>query len=156
MKTFQTAVLFGLFGAVAVSISFAKQWPTWVMFIAWVSFYIFGRSIRNSLYALLQILLGIGMGALIQLTGMFLGSYLGAFGLPVSIFIFIGSLAYLSKIKALSSIPAWFLGLIVFFGIHPKLEPFSLLALAIPLLFGFVFAFLNDTAVKFVQARAEE
>ncbi|OXE96561.1 uncharacterized protein DUF1097 [Flavobacterium araucananum] len=155
MKTFQTAVLFGLFGAVAVSISFAAQWPTWVMFIAWVSYYIFGRSIKNSASAFVQIILGILMGAAIQFTGIFLGSYLGSFGLTVSIFIFIGSLAYLSKIKGLSSIPAWFLGLIVFFGIHPKLEPLSLLELAIPLLFGFVFAFLNDTAVHKIHPKPE-
>jgi hypothetical protein len=151
MKTFQTAVLFGLFGAVAVSISFAAQWPTWVMFIAWVSYYIFGRSIKNSANAFIQIILGILMGALIQFTGILLTSYLGAFGLPVSIFLYIGSLAYISKIKVLSSIPAWFLGLIVFFGIHPKLEPLSLLELAVPLLFGFVFAYLNDSAVHKVQ-----
>jgi hypothetical protein len=155
MKTFQTAVLFGLFGAVAVSISFAAQWPTWVMFIAWVSYYIFGRTIKNSAFAFIQIILGILMGATIQLTGIFLGSYLGAFGLPVSIFIFIGSLAYISKIKSLSSIPAWFLGLIVFFGIHPKLEPLPLLELVVPLLFGFIFAFLNDTAVRRIQPNPE-
>ncbi|MDI1305070.1 MAG: DUF1097 family protein, partial [bacterium] len=87
MKTFQTAILFGLFGAVAVSISFAAQWPTWVMFIAWVSYYIFGRTIKNSAFAFIQIILGILMGAMIQLTGIFLGSYFGAFGLPVSIFL---------------------------------------------------------------------
>lgn len=155
MKTFQTAILFGLFGAVAVSISFAAQWPTWVMFIAWVSYYIFGRTIKNSAFAFIQIILGILMGAMIQLTGIFLGSYFGAFGLPVSIFLFIGSLAYISKIKSLSSIPAWFLGLIVFFGIHPKLEPLSLLELVVPLLFGFIFAFLNDTAVHRIQTKTE-
>ncbi|WP_035644049.1 DUF1097 domain-containing protein [Flavobacterium sp. ASV13] len=155
MKTFQTAFLFGLFGAVAVSISFAAQWPTWVMFIAWVSYYIFGRSIKNSASAFLQIILGILMGAMIQFTGILLSSYLGAFGLPVSIFIFIGSLAYISKVEVLSSIPAWFLGLIVFFGIHPKLEPVPLLELGVPLLFGFVFAYLNDTAVHKVQSKKE-
>lgn len=155
MKTFQTAFLFGLFGAVAVSVSFAAQWPTWVMFIAWVSYYIFGKSIKNSANAFLQIILGIVMGALIQFTGILLSSYLGTFGLPVSIFIFIGSLAYISKIKSLSSIPAWFLGLIVFFGIHPKLEPLSLLELGVPLIFGFVFAYLNDTAIHKIQSKKE-
>ena len=155
MKTFQTAIIFGLFGAAAVSISFAAQWPTWVMFIAWVSYYIFGKNIKNSAFAFIQIILGILMGAMIQLTGIFLGSYLGAIGLPVSIFIFIGSLAYISKIKSLSTIPAWFLGLIVFFGIHPKLEPLSLLELGVPLIFGFIFAFLNDTAVHKIQSASE-
>ncbi|WKL49241.1 DUF1097 domain-containing protein [Flavobacterium pectinovorum] len=151
MKTFQTAIIFGLFGAVAVSISFAAQWPAWVMFIAWVSYYIFGRNLKNSAFAFVQIILGILMGALIQFTGIFLGNYLGQFGLPVSIFLFIGSLAYISKVKILSNIPAWFLGLIVFFGIHPKLELLSLLELLVPLLFGFIFAFLNDTAVHKIQ-----
>lgn len=151
MKTFQTAILFGLFGAIAASISFAAQWPTWVMFIAWVSYYIFGRNIKNSALSFLQIILGLFMGVLIQLGGLFLSPYIGEFGIPVSIFIFIGSLAYISKIKTLSSIPAWFLGLIVFFGIHPKIEIISLLELIVPLLFGFVFAFLNDTAVHKIQ-----
>lgn len=155
MKTFQTAIIFGLFGAVAVSISFAAQWPTWVMFIAWVSYYIFGRNIKNSAFAFIQIILGIVMGAMIQLTGMFFGGYLGAFGLPLSIFIFIGSLAYISKIKSLSTIPAWFLGLIVFFGIHPKIEPLPLLELGVPLIFGFIFALLNDTAVHKIQSASE-
>ncbi|MDX6183943.1 DUF1097 domain-containing protein [Flavobacterium sp. Fl-77] len=147
MKTFLTAIIFGLFGAVAVSISFAAQWPTWVMFIAWVSFYIFGKNIKTSFFAFIQIILGITMGVMIELTGFFLGSYLGVFGLPLSIFLFIGSLAYLSTIKSLSNIPAWFLGLIVFFGIHPKLEPLPILGLTVPLIFGFVFAFLNNAAV---------
>lgn len=151
MKTFKTAILFGLFGAVAVSISFAAHWPTWVMFIAWVSYYIFGRNIKSSLFAFIQIVLGLLMGAMIQLTGLFLSNYFGPLGLPVSIFIFIGSLAYISKIKILSSIPSWFLGLIVFFGIHPKIELLTLLELLIPIIFGFLFAFLNDTAVHKIQ-----
>lgn len=153
MKTFQTAIIFGLFGAIAVSISFAAKWPTWVMFIAWVSFYIFGRNLKSSFFAFIQIISGITMGAMIQFTGIFLADYFGAFGLPLAIFIYIGSLAYISKIKSLSSIPAWFLGLIVFFGIHPKLEFLSLVELLIPLLFGFLFAFLNHLAVHKIQMK---
>ncbi|HKO78655.1 MAG TPA: DUF1097 domain-containing protein [Flavobacterium sp.] len=155
MKTFQTAIIFGLFGAVAVSISFAAQWPTWVMFIAWVSYYIFGRNIKNSVFAFIQIILGILMGAMILLTGTYFSNYIGAFGLPFSIFLFIGSLAYISKIQSLNNIPAWFLGLIVFFGIHPKIEPHPILELIVPIVCGFIFAFLNDTAVHKVQHSSE-
>lgn len=151
MKTLLTAFIFGIFGAFAVSLSFAAQWPTWVMFIAWVSFYIFGRSVRASVFAFFQILLGILMGLLIQVTGTFFTPFIGALGLPVAIFIFIGSLAYISKIKNFNNIPAWFLGLIVFFGIHPEIAPVPLLKLIVPIVCGFVLAWLNDTAVHKVQ-----
>jgi len=153
MKTFSTGILLGLFGAVAVSVSFAAQWPTWVMFVAWVSFYIFGKTIITSLKAFLQIALGIIMGLSIQLTGMFLSNYFGGLGLPVAVFLFIGSLAYISKIKLLSNIPAWFLGLIIFFGVHPEPEIITLVSLFIPIAAGFVFAFLNDKAMARVSLR---
>lgn len=151
MKTFSTGILFGLFGAVAVSVSFAAQWPTWVMFVAWVSFYIFGKTIKSSLLAFAQIVLGIIMGLLIQLSGIYLSGYIGAFGLPVAVFFFIGSIAYISKIKTLNNIPAWFLGLIIFFGVHPAIAPAPLLKLLVPIIAGFVFAWLNNTAVHRVM-----
>lgn len=147
MKTLSTGVLFGLFGAVAVSVSFAAQWPTWVLFIAWVSYYIFGKSVKTSAVAFLQIILGISMGVSIQASGIFLSSYFGSFGLPIAVFFFIGSLSFISKVKMLSNIPAWFLGLIVFFGIHPEIAPIPLLSIIITLVAGFIFAWLNDLAV---------
>lgn len=147
MKTLSTGILFGLFGAVAVSVAVAAQWPTWVMFIAWVSYYIFGKSIQSSSVAFLQILLGIIMGILIQTIGIFLTEFLGGIGFPITVFFFIGSLAFISKIKALANIPAWFLGLIVFFGVHPEIAPVPLLSIAMPLVAGLLFAWANDTAV---------
>jgi hypothetical protein len=41
MKTFSIGIVLGLVGAVAVAISFALQWPTWVMFVTCVSYYLF-------------------------------------------------------------------------------------------------------------------
>ena len=151
MKTLTIAIIFGLFGAVAVSISFAMQWPTWVMFISWVSFYIFGKTVPSSIRAFIQILMGIVMGACIQVTGGLLSSFIGGLGLPVAVFFFIGSLAFFARTKTFNNIPAWFLGLIVLFGAHPHLEPMPMAQLVIPIIAGFVFAWLNDTAVERVQ-----
>ncbi|MES3018783.1 MAG: DUF1097 domain-containing protein [Bacteroidota bacterium] len=153
MKTFIVAIIFGLFGAVAVSISFAMAWPTWVMFIAWVSYYLFGKTVLSSLKAFMQIGLGILMGVLIQITGGALGKEIGALGFPIAVFFFIGSLAYFARTKTLNNIPAWFLGLIVVFGVHPPLTPLPILQLAIPLFFGFLFAWLNDSAVEKVHTQ---
>lgn len=156
MKTLTVAVIFGLFGAIAVSFSFAMQWPTWVMFIAWVSFYLFGKTVVSSLKAFLQIELGCLMGIAIQFTGMLLGKTIGEFSLPIAVFIFIGSLAYISKVKALSNIPAWFLGLIILFGVHPEMTLSSLQQLVIPVIAGFVFAGLNDAAVVWVMKTSKQ
>lgn len=148
MKTLINAVILGLFGAVAVTLSFALQWPTWVMFLAWVSYYLFGKSIKTSVSIILQIILGIIMGILIQLTAKYLESFIGGSGFQVAVFLFIGSLAYLSKIKGLNSIPAWFIGLIILFGVHPKIEFISIIGLLIPIIAGFIFAWLNDSALN--------
>jgi hypothetical protein len=153
MKTFSTGLILGLFGAVAVAISFALQWPTWVMFIAWVSYYLFGKTLKTSLPVLIQIVMGIILGVLIQTTGKWLSGYIGGLGLPIAVFFFIGSLAYISQLKKLNSIPAWFLGLIIFFGVHPPMVPLTIMKLFIPIIAGFLFAWLNDSAVQQVMRK---
>lgn len=151
MKTLINAIILGLFGAIAVTISFLLQWPTWVMFLAWVSYYLFGKSIKTSIPILIQIILGIIMGVSIQLTAGLLTRFVGGIGFQIAVFIFIGSLAYLSKIKGLNSIPAWFVGLIILFGIHPEVEFIPIFNLLIPIIAGFLFAWLNDSALKIVS-----
>lgn len=153
MKTLPIACVFGLFGAIAVSLSFAFHWPTWVMFIAWVSFYIFGRTIQSSLWAFLQIVLGMCMAVSIQLTATAFTQIIGSLGFAVSVFLYIGALPYVIRIKKLNNLPAWFLGLIILFGVHPPLEPLPIVSLFLPIAAGFVFALLNYTTVEKIQAR---
>lgn len=153
MKTLPIAIAFGFFGAVAVTVSFSLQWPTWVMFVAWVSFYIFGKKIETSLWALLQIVLGMMMAILIQVTAGGLQQLIGGLGFPLAVFLYIGSLAYFAGTKKLNNIPAWFLGLIILFGVHPPLEPLPVLKLLIPILAGFLFAWLNNKVVDMIHER---
>ena len=141
----------GVFGALAVFISFYFHWPTWVMFIAWISYYLFGQSVKTSAQSFLQIACGIFMGIIMQGAATWSSGIIGPLGFPLAVFILIGSLAYISKIRQLNNIPAWFLGLIVFFGVHPALEPMPVLNIFIPLFFGFLFAFSNDNLVKRVS-----
>lgn len=147
MKTFLIGIILGLFGAFAVALAFGLQWPAWVMFIAWVSYYIFGKTLKTSLLAFIQILFGIIMGILMQASGIFLTRYVGEAGLPVAVFFFIGSLAYISRLKTCNNIPAYFLGLIILFGVHPQVAIAPLLELLIPIIAGFTLAWLNDSSV---------
>jgi hypothetical protein len=148
MKTLPIAIAFGLFGAIAVTVSFSQQWPTWVMFIAWVSFYVFGKTWQSSLWAFLQIVLGMCMAVLIQLTAGLLGEVIGSLSFAASVFLYIGSLAYFARTRRLNNIPAWFLGLIILFGVHPSLEPLPILQIIIPIVAGFVFAWFNNLVVE--------
>ncbi len=152
MKTLPTAIAFGLFGAIAVTISFALQWPTWVMFIAWVSFYIFGETVQSSFRAFLQIALGMFLAILIRMSAGALSGLIGGAGFPLAVFICIGSLAYFARIKGLSNIPAWFLGLIILFGVHPELKPVKISLLFIPIVAGFIFAWLNYAVVEKIHS----
>ena len=151
MKQFLTAITMGTLGALAVFISFLFHWPTWVLFISWLSYYIFGKSLKFALFILTPITAGIFMGIVIQTLGGFLGKYFGAIGFPVAVFICITSLNYLAKIKLLNNIPAWFIGLIIFFGVHPTIEFKPILSIFIPIIVGFLFAFLNDTISNSIQ-----
>lgn len=148
MKTLSSALIMGILGAVAVFVSFSLQLPTWILFIAWVSYYLFGKSLRTAVVSLIPIVFGMLMGVAIQLTAEGLSGTVGQLGLPLAVFVFIGSLAYLSKIEILSNIPAWFIGLIIFFGAHPPMESIPILRLFIPVIAGFLFAFLNDSAIN--------
>ncbi|WP_282080626.1 DUF1097 domain-containing protein [Aquimarina algiphila] len=153
MKTFLTALVMGLCGALAVFISFSMGWTTWVMFLAWVSYYLFGKSIKIYTPSFLQIILGIVMGVLIQSLASLLSPVLGVLGFPLIVFVLIGSLAYISKIKELNNIPAWFLGLIIFFGVHPELQIIPVLRLLVPTIAGVVFALINDAGLKYINKK---
>ncbi|WP_299070096.1 DUF1097 domain-containing protein [uncultured Aquimarina sp.] len=153
MKTFLTALVMGLCGALAVFISFSMGWATWVMFLSWVSYYLFGKSIKVYSPSFLQIILGIVMGVLIQSLASLLVPVMGALGFPLTVFVLIGSLAYATKIKGLNNIPAWFLGLIIFFGVHPELKIIPVLGLLVPIVAGVVFALINDTGLKYINKK---
>lgn len=153
MKTFSTALIMGLCGALAVFISFSLGWPAWVLFMAWISYYLFGKTIKTSMISFLQIMVGILIGITIQTVSGLLIPILGSIGFPLTVFVIIGSLAYVSKIKILSNVPAIFIGLIIFFGVHPEIKPMVLLKLLIPVFVGFLFAIINDNAIKLVNTK---
>ncbi len=153
MKTIAFGSLMGLFGALAVFLSITLRWKGWVLFLAWVCFYLYGKKPKRMLSVYLQISLGIGLGILIELSGSLLIRYIGPPGLFVVIFMLIGSLAFLVKIKGLQDLTAWFLGLIVFFGVEPDLHPKEIAQLLLfPLATGFVFgAVVNWLVGKFIH-----
>ena len=149
MKTTIFGALMGLFGGLAVFLSISLNWQGWVLFLAWVCFYLYGKSNKKSMNVYLQILLGIVLSILIEFVGGFLTGIIGEMGLYLSIFFFIGSLAFLIKIKGLQDLTAWFIGLVVFFGVEPELTLLDIAhQLLVPLATGFAFGIVVDLIVQ--------
>ncbi|RDC62428.1 DUF1097 domain-containing protein [Adhaeribacter pallidiroseus] len=148
MKTFLFGAIMGLFGALAVYLSISLEWPGWVLFMAWICFYLYGKSVQKSLNIYLQIILGIGLSVLIELAGEFLAGFVGEFGPYLAIFILIGSLAFLIKIKNLHDLTAWFFGLVVFYGAEPTIALIPIIKqLFLPLAAGFTLGYGVDFIV---------
>ncbi len=144
----------GLFGSAALLLSEFMGWPGWVLFIAWVSYNLLANSVKHALLIYLQIALGFGLGLLMQVTGAALADVIGPAGLPVAVFLYTGSLAFLTKVKGLGDQAAWLNGLIVFFGSHPPIELAAITHLLLCLGAGFVFGWLLNTIMKRVNALA--
>ena len=65
MKTLAFGLLMGLFGAIAVFVSITLGWKVWVLFLAWVCFYIYGKKTLKLFSIYIQIILGIDLSILI-------------------------------------------------------------------------------------------
>ncbi len=153
LKSFMQALSMGFIGATAVFTSSFFQLPTWVLFLAWVSYYLFGIKPKLSLLVFVQQMLGILIAIAIQYGGSQLTHYIGTLGLPVMVFIVVSAIFYLSKVRYLNNIPAYFLGMIVWFGFNSEININSFLLLAITLVMGFIFAWLNETISKKIQTK---
>ena len=155
MRTLLMAISTGLLGAIALALCSYLHWPAWVLFIAWVSYHLYGRSWRISIQVFFVIILGFILGFLIRCTSDWLMKSIGVIGLPIAGFFFIGALPYIARIRSLASIAAWFIGLALFFGTPQPIEPERLPGLFLPLIFGFTFAWVTDSTDRWLTRRGK-
>jgi len=149
--SFMQALTMGFIGATAVFTASFFHLPIWVLFVAWVSYYLFGAKPKSSLLIFIQQILGILIAITIQYGGGQLTQYIGMLGNPVMVFIVISAVFYISKAKYLNNIPAYFLGMIVWFGLQSEIIVSSFLLLVMTLIVGFTFAWLNETLSKKIK-----
>lgn len=149
------AISTGLLGAIALALCIYLNWPAWILFIAWVSYHLYGRSWRISIQVFFVIILGFLLGFLIRLTGDWLTRSIGGFGLPLAGFFFIGALPYIARFRSLASIAAWFIGLAICLGTPQPIDPERLPGLFLPLVFGFTFAWLIDSTDRWLMRRGK-
>ncbi len=138
--------------AIAVMFTFKLGLYTWVLFMAWVSFFLFGKEPKQILFSFIQIALGMGIAILMTLKGHFLADFLGDVGVPVAIILVMALFMYfVPKLKPINTIPAYFMGIIIFFGTHPELKVVDLGLILLTLISGFTFAWLTHK-IEFIWA----
>jgi len=104
----------------------------------------------------LQIVLGIVMGILINLLSGYLSEIIGTPGIYIAVYLLVGALAFLIRIKGLQDLTAWFFGFVIFAGAAPVLAPQPIISkLLVPIAVGFVLGYLVDmVVVKFVYGNS--
>ena len=156
MKSFFQAVATGLIGALATSLAFALDFPVWVVFVCWVSYYVFGKTATTAVSTFVQQLLGIAIAIAIQIVGTLLGTKLGGIGLPLVQALLVGALTYVTKAPILNILPAYFTGMIIWHSQQAEPRGELFLELALTMLIGHSFAWLNDYVHTWLEAREGE
>lgn len=143
MTHLKQAISLGFMGSVAIFTASYFALPAWVLFIAWVSFHLFGTNAKTACYVLVQQLFGILIGMLIQYSGIYLSSKIGSLGFPIAVFIAMIGVFYISKMKQFNIVPAYFLGLITWFASGLEMNLKSLFTLLISLAVGYIIAWID-------------
>ncbi|MBC7934570.1 MAG: DUF1097 domain-containing protein [Rhizobacter sp.] len=148
MKTFLQALTLGILASLATLITFSGNLPTWVLFLGWTSFFLFGKSIKSSFFIYIQQLLGIFLAIFIIAFGNLLIEKLSSVWFHISVLIVLTAMFYLSKLKTLNILPAYFLGMIIWFGLNTAPAFVEITKTGIALFAGFVFGWINNTVNK--------
>lgn len=118
---------------------------TRLLFMAWVSFFVFGKQPKQIFLSFTQIVIGIGIGVLLMLKSKFLTGYIGDAGLPIAVILIITTFMYLvPRLKPLNTIPIYFMGLIIFFGMLPQLNFSEIGLIVLTVVTGFSFAWTTS------------
>ena len=72
-----------------------------------------------------------------------LSEHSASFGFPIAVLIAMIGVFYISILNYLNNIPAYFLGMIVWFGSNIEIEINNISLLGITLLSGYIFAWTN-------------
>lgn len=154
MKSLKHAFTMVLTGALAVFTASYFSLPTWDLFMAWVSYYLFGTTPKTAFSIFIQQVFDILIAMIIQYFGALLSESLTTFGFPIIVFIVMIGVFFISKLKYLNTIPAYFLGMILWFGSNSAIDINILVLLGIALLSSYTFAWTNASISERIELKS--
>ncbi|THD31491.1 MAG: DUF1097 domain-containing protein [Flavobacterium johnsoniae] len=153
MKSFFQALTLGILAGMASLITFLSDLPTWILFLGWTSYFLFGQKTKSFFYVYTQQLIGVLLAILIIYLGNFLSERLGSQWFHCSVFVILFSVFYVTKLKVFNDLTAYFLGMIIWFGLatDPTLE--KILIVAVTLFTGFLSGWINLNLNKRIETK---
>jgi hypothetical protein len=148
-------LIIAVIAAIATWLATFSGLTAWVIFLSWLSYFVFGTTTKAATFATAQILVGLFVGVGILLFTAQLAPQLGDFALGTAVAFFAGLLTLLEDRPPFNVIPAYYIGAVTMFasGLPPTLT--SVVQLAVPILVGFGFGWLTVT-VRAAADRARE
>lgn len=153
MKSFLQALTLGLLAGLASLLTFSADLPTWVLFLGWTSYFLFGQKTKSTFYVYIQQLIGILLAISIIYFGNFLSERLGSQWFHCSVFVILFGVFYVTKFKIFNELTAYFLGMVVWFGLDtdPTLE--KILKVTVTLFTGFLFGWINTNINRKIETK---
>jgi hypothetical protein len=119
INTLGNAIYLGIIAAIATYLTGVLGWPTWVLFISWACYFLFGADPKTSGFGLFQVALGVIIGMIFWiLVPVFMQAAPGLglnLTLSVMVFLLVIILVFL-KYTPVSNIAAYFVGVPILFA----------------------------------------
>jgi len=126
-------VLFTVIAAVVAALasysSAALALEVWAMFAGFIAWFTRPTSARDGVYSMICLYLGIALGVLAHIATEALAPSLGAFALPLVVFVVGVVIVGLRTTSLVDNMLAWFIGLVTFFAAEVELKFGTLLEL---------------------------
>ncbi|PRD47433.1 DUF1097 domain-containing protein [Sphingobacterium haloxyli] len=143
MQSFYKAISLGILASLATIFTFSLNLPTWVLFLGWTSLSLLSPTKQVSLKIYIQQLFGILIAIIIVFFGNFLIENLSQIWFHLSVGIVLTGVFYVTKLKTLNVLPAYFIGMIVWFGLNAEPTIEQALKSSVSLFLGFLFGWVN-------------
>lgn len=133
---FLKSATLGILASLSIFICIELDLPAWVLFIGWSSHGLFCEKPKHIFPVLFQETAGMLLAFLINILGASISE--NSYGVLISVFLVVGLLFWVTKLKKLNNITAYFMGMTAWFSFQSNnLE--DVLILIVSLLFGFCF-----------------
>lgn len=110
----------------------------WVLFLAWLGYFLHGATLRAGVRMLLSIIAGIIIASTIVLVGAALAPAFGVMAIPLTVAAATGSITLLEGHPPFDSIPAYYMGMVAFFAAGARPEFSTTIALVVPATLGVI------------------
>jgi len=133
------SILVGIIAGVAVWSAATFNLTGWILFMAWISYFLFGPTLRSNAWAFAQMIVGVLLSLLVIQSSMALAPLIGIWGNVGVVILLVAVLGLLEDVQPINVLPAYYIGLVIFIATGLPPVPASLWLVIPPILAGFAF-----------------